>query len=96
MKQLAWRLGQRILLLAGVSLFTFVLLSAAPGNFFDDLKLNPQISPATVSALQAQYGANRPLPERYVRWVESSGVIRSRITARSADWFGSVRETRSC
>ena len=52
MKQFAWRLGQRLLLLVGVSLCTFVLLSAAPGNFFDDLKLNPQISAATVSALQ--------------------------------------------
>src|SRR5580704_6459817 len=71
MKQLALRLGQRLLLLIGVSLCTFALLSAAPGNFFDDLKLNPQISSATVSALQAQYGANRPFPERYARWVES-------------------------
>lgn len=71
MQQLAWRLGQRILLLIGVSIFTFALLSAAPGNFFDDLKLNPQISPATISALQAQYGVNRPLPERYARWIGS-------------------------
>jgi peptide/nickel transport system permease protein len=53
MKKLAVRLGQRLLLLVGVSLCTFVLLSAAPGNFFDDLKLNPQISPATVAALCA-------------------------------------------
>src|ERR1700744_621101 len=71
MKQFAVRLGQRLLLLIGVSLCTFALLSAAPGNFFDDLKLNPQISPATVATLKAQYGANRPLPERYVLWVES-------------------------
>ena len=71
MKQFAWRLGQRLLLLVGVSLCTFVLLSAAPGNFFDDLKLNPQISAATVAACKSQYGANRPLPERYARWVES-------------------------
>jgi peptide/nickel transport system permease protein len=71
MKQLALRLGQKLLLLVGVSLCTFALLSAAPGNFFDDLKLNPQISPATVSTLQAQYGTNRPFPERYARWVES-------------------------
>ena len=71
MKQLAWRLGQRLFLLVGVSLCSFVLLAAAPGNFFDDLKLNPQISPSTIAVLQAQYGANRPLPERYARWVES-------------------------
>src|ERR1700744_3350815 len=71
MKQFAVRLGQRLLLLIGVSLCTFALLSAAPGNFFDELKLNPQISQAPVSALQAQYGANRPLPDRYFRWIES-------------------------
>jgi peptide/nickel transport system permease protein len=71
MGQLAWRLGQRLVLLVGISVCSFVLLSLAPANFFDDLKLNPQISPATVSALQAQYGANRPLPERYARWLQS-------------------------
>ena len=62
MRQLAWRLGQRLALLIAISVCSFVLLSLAPGNFFDDLKLNPQISPATVATLQSQYGANRPLP----------------------------------
>ena len=71
MRQLARRVGQGILLLVGVSLFSFVLLSASPGNFFDDLQLNPQISPATISALKTQYGTDRPLPERYVLWVAS-------------------------
>lgn len=71
MKQLARRLGQGLLLLVGVSLFSFALLSAAPGNFFDDLKLNPQISPATIAALKTQYGTDRPLPERYALWIVS-------------------------
>jgi peptide/nickel transport system permease protein len=71
MRQLARRVGQGLLLLAGVSLFSFILLSAAPGNFFDDLKLNPQISPATIAALKTQYGTDRPLPERYARWIVS-------------------------
>jgi len=71
MRQLAWRLGQRLALLIAISVCSFVLLSLAPGNFFDDLKLNPQISPATVATLQSQYGANRPLPERYMRWLQS-------------------------
>jgi peptide/nickel transport system permease protein len=60
-----------LLLLAGVSVFAFALLAAAPGNFFDELKLNPQISPATVAALKTQYGIDRPLPVRYARWVAS-------------------------
>src|SRR5277367_4909087 len=71
MRQLARRVGQGLLLLVGVSLFSFILLSAAPGNFFDDLKLNPQISPATISALKSQYGTDRPLPERYALWIVS-------------------------
>jgi peptide/nickel transport system permease protein len=60
-----------LLLLAGVSVFAFAHLSAAPGNFFDELKLNPQVSPATVAALKVQYGMDRPLPVRYLHWVVS-------------------------
>jgi peptide/nickel transport system permease protein len=55
-----------------VSAFTFALLSAAPGNFFDELKLNPQISPNTVLALEAQYGMNDRFPVRYLKWVASA------------------------
>jgi len=62
-----------LLLLAGVSLISFVLLSIAPGNFYDELKLNPQISPETVAALKLEYGMDRPLPVRYLRWVASVG-----------------------
>lgn len=69
-------LGRRALhslfLLAGVSVLSFVLLEAAPGDFFDELRLNPQVSPATVAALRAHYGVDRPLPERYVRWLTSA------------------------
>jgi len=62
-----------LLLLFGVSLLAFGLLSAAPGNFYDELRLNPQISPETVEAIKAEYGADRPLPERYGRWLLSVG-----------------------
>lgn len=51
---------------------SFALLSLAPGNFYDELRLNPQISPGTVSALKEQYGMDRPLPVRYWRWIEST------------------------
>jgi len=60
-----------LLLLLGVSVLCFVFGALAPGNFFDEMKLNPQISPATVAALRSQYGIDQPLPLRYVRWVKS-------------------------
>jgi peptide/nickel transport system permease protein len=59
-------------LLFGVSLLSFFLLEAAPGDFFDELRLNPQISPATVAALRAEYGLDRPPLARYGRWVQSA------------------------
>jgi peptide/nickel transport system permease protein len=71
MLKVARRTLHGLLLLAGVSVFAFALLSAAPGNFVDELKLNPQISPATVSALKIQYGMDRPMPVRYLRWLAS-------------------------
>jgi len=60
-----------VLLLIGASLLSFLFSSLAPGSFFDEMKLNPQISPETVAALRAQYGLDQPLPVRYVRWVKS-------------------------
>jgi peptide/nickel transport system permease protein len=71
MLKVARRTLHGLLLLAGVSVFAFALLSASPGNFFDELKLDSQVSPATVAALKMQYGIDRPLPARYLRWLVS-------------------------
>ena len=62
MLRVAKRVLHGLVLLFGVSVLTFALLSAAPGNLFDELKLNPQISPETVTALKAEYGVGRPWP----------------------------------
>jgi peptide/nickel transport system permease protein len=71
MKYLERRLVHGMLLLFSVSVFCFLFTDLAPGNFFDEMKLNPQISSDTVAALRSQYGLDRPLPVRYVRWVQS-------------------------
>ncbi len=62
---------QAAFLLIGVSILTFLFSALAPGNYFDEMRLNPQISPETVAALRAQYQLDRPLPLRYGRWVNS-------------------------
>jgi peptide/nickel transport system permease protein len=59
-------------LLFGVSLLSFLLLEAAPGDFFDELRLNRQIDPATIAALRAEYGLDAPLLTRYARWVTAA------------------------
>jgi peptide/nickel transport system permease protein len=65
------RLMQAALLLISVSILTFLFSTFAPGNYFDEMRLNPQISPETVAALRAQYELDRPMPVRYGRWMIS-------------------------
>src|SRR5467141_5472272 len=65
------RLGHAFLLLVGVSILAFLFTTLAPGNYFDEMRLNPQISPETVAALRAQYQLDRPLPVRYASWMNS-------------------------
>ena len=67
----AHRLAHGILLVVGVSLLSFLFLGLAPGNFLDEMRLNPEIAPETVTALRTQYGLNQPLPRRYLRWLKS-------------------------
>lgn len=71
MRYFGRRLLHGLFLLAGVSVLSFVFFQLAPGEFFDEMRLNPQIRPETVAALRAQYGLDRPLPVRYLRWLQS-------------------------
>jgi len=68
---LARRIAHGFLLVVGVSVLSFVLVELAPGDYFAEMRLDPRISEATVRALRARYGLDRPLPERYLRWVAS-------------------------
>jgi peptide/nickel transport system permease protein len=69
---LAQRLSRAMLVLLGVSVLTFVLINLAPGHYFQEMRLNPQISRETVAALQVEYGVDQPLPVRYFRWLRSA------------------------
>jgi peptide/nickel transport system permease protein len=68
------RLAHAAFLLLGVSVLAFFFSTLAPGNYFDDMRLNPQISPERLSALRAEYRVDQPLALRYARW--AGGVVR--------------------
>jgi peptide/nickel transport system permease protein len=70
-KYLATRLVRAVLLLIGVSALCFLFTNIAPGSFFDEMRLNPQISPETIATLQQHFGLNQPLAVRYERWMVS-------------------------
>jgi peptide/nickel transport system permease protein len=72
MSYIARRLARALLLLIGVSALCFVFTEMAPGSFFDEMRLNPQISPETIAALRAHYGLDQPLIVRYGRWMKSA------------------------
>lgn len=59
-------------LVLGVSVFAFALCEVVPGNFFDEMRLNPAISQDTVAGLRAKHGLDQPLPLRYARWAASA------------------------
>src|SRR5260370_16827554 len=69
MKSLFRRFLRAVLLLVGVSALCFLFTEMAPGSFFDEMRLNPQISPETITALRARYGLDKPLAVRYGRWM---------------------------
>ncbi len=71
MKYAAQRLLHSILLLAAVSLFSFLFADLAPGDFYSTMGLERGASAATVDALRAPRGLNRPLPSRYGVWIAS-------------------------
>ena len=71
MKYAARRLLHSLFLLAGVSLLSFLFADLAPGDFFSEMRLDPGVTSATVDALRARHGLDRPLPVRYAAWLGS-------------------------
>jgi len=71
------RLGHALLVLLGVSLLAFLFLELAPGDFFQQMQVDPRLSPEVVEGLRARYGLDRPLPVRYLAWVGS--VLRGEL-----------------
>jgi len=72
MRYIARRLAHALLILLAISFLSFTLLQWAPGSFLDDLRMNPRISPQTISGLRAEYGLDKTFPIRYERWLRSA------------------------
>ena len=71
MKYAAQRLLHSLLLLAGVSLLSFLFADLAPGDFFSEMRLDSGVTSGAVDALRARHGLDRPLPVRYAAWLGS-------------------------
>ncbi len=71
MRLLLRRAMHSLLLLVAASVLSFVMVNLVPGDFFEALRVNPQVSPSTVAALRSQYGLDRPFAIRYLHWLRS-------------------------
>jgi len=77
MRYLSRRLAHGFLVLAGVSVLSFVFVAMAPGEFLNEMRLDPRISPDMVAALRDRYGLDQPLPLKYLHWLQS--VLRGEL-----------------
>lgn len=55
--------------LFGITLLSFVIMKAAPGDFLSQMKLNPQVSPEMIDLMRKQFGLDQPWPIQYLKWL---------------------------
>jgi len=69
---LARRLGQSLVVLAGLSVLLFALLAATPGDPVELLTSSlPDVQPADVARLRSYYGLDDPYYVRYGKWLRA-------------------------
>jgi peptide/nickel transport system permease protein len=65
------RLLVTIPMLLGIALLTFILMRLTPGNFFDTIRLNPQISEETIERYEELYQLDKPVWQQFLHWVKN-------------------------
>lgn len=63
------RILYTIPLIFGITLISFFILQLAPGNYFTQLKMNPQISEATIAQMEREFGLDKPWYLQYFYWL---------------------------
>lgn len=63
------RLYQLIPLLIGITFLSFIIIQLAPGDYLDQLRMNPQISEKTINELVKLYGLDQPILIQYLKWL---------------------------
>jgi peptide/nickel transport system permease protein len=63
------RVLNMIPLIIGITFLSFIAMSMVPGDFLSSLKLNPSISPDVIRQMEAEFGLDKPLLVRYLKWL---------------------------
>ncbi|MBE9221919.1 ABC transporter permease [Cyanobacterium stanieri LEGE 03274] len=62
------RLSQGLLTLLLASMLSFMIIQLAPGDYLDNLRQNPTISPETIDELQIRFGLDKSPLQQYLLW----------------------------
>ncbi len=65
------RLLHAIPLLIGITLLSFFIIQLAPGDYFTQMELNPEISKETLEKMRADFGYDRPIWIQYLKWLKN-------------------------
>jgi peptide/nickel transport system permease protein len=63
------RLLYSIPLLLGITFLTFLFIKIAPGDFLDNLRLNPQVSKETIALYEQKFHLDKPFIVQYTAWL---------------------------
>src|SRR5690606_33952415 len=70
------RLIQAIPIFFGITVISYLLMTAAPGGPTSALVFDPRISVSDRRALEARMGVNDPWPVQYLRWLTGDDWMR--------------------
>ena len=56
-------------LLLGISFFSFMIISLAPGDFLTAMSQNPQVTAETIAELRMKFGLDHPWYIQYAKWL---------------------------
>lgn len=56
-------------LILGITFFSFLIISLAPGDFLTAKSLDPQITQETIDTLRSKFGLDQPWYIQYVKWL---------------------------
>ena len=65
------RFLQFIPLIIGMTFISFLIIQMAPGDYFTQLKMNPEISPETIENMRKTFGLDKPVIIQYIYWLKN-------------------------
>ena len=54
-----------------MTFISFVIIQMAPGDYFTQMQMNPEVSPQTIENLRRTFGLDRPVVIQYFYWLKS-------------------------